>query len=59
MDATFGIDKAWRDDDESVTVHAGCDWLTLAPHEVKGDPGAFVRVPQTSLGAPSVRQALR
>lgn len=41
MDSTFGIKNAWTDDDEAVHVHAGCDWLSLFPKEVKGDPGAF------------------
>jgi hypothetical protein len=30
----FGIDKAWKDDDEAVHVHGGCDWVSLEPHTV-------------------------
>jgi hypothetical protein len=31
----FGIDKAWKDDDEAVHVQGGCDWVSLEPHAVK------------------------
>lgn len=31
----FGIDEAWKDDDEAVRVHGGCDWVSLEPHPVK------------------------
>lgn len=30
----FSIDKAWKEDDESVHVHGGCDWVSLEPHTV-------------------------
>lgn len=31
----FSIDDAWKEDDESVHVHGGCDWVSLEPHTVK------------------------
>lgn len=33
---TFRIDEAFVADDGSINVHAGCDWLTLEPHDVQG-----------------------
>ena len=34
----FEIDKAWKDDDEAVHVHGGCDWVSLEPHTVTTRP---------------------
>lgn len=30
----FGIDGARQDDDGSIHLEAGCDWLSLEPHDV-------------------------
>lgn len=32
-----GIDEANQGEDGGLYLHAGCDWLTLTPMEVKGD----------------------
>lgn len=35
----FVIDEAWQDDEDgSVHVHGGCDWVSLEPHAVVGAP---------------------
>ncbi|OKH91721.1 hypothetical protein AB852_28255 [Streptomyces uncialis] len=30
----FGIDAAEEEEDGSLRLHGGCDWLTLTPHTV-------------------------
>ncbi|GGS96435.1 hypothetical protein [Streptomyces violaceus] len=34
----FDLDAAWQDDDGSVNVHGGCDWVSLEPHTVIAGP---------------------
>jgi hypothetical protein len=41
-----GIDEAVRDEDGTLYLHAGCDWLSLVPREV-------ITVPQLTAGATS------
>lgn len=33
-----GIDKATQDEDGSLYIHSGCDWVTLTPHDVVQRP---------------------
>jgi hypothetical protein len=31
-DIPFDLDNAWQDGDGSVSVHGGCDWVSLKPY---------------------------
>lgn len=33
---TFALDNATELEDGTITVHGGCDWLTLEPHTLQG-----------------------
>jgi hypothetical protein len=35
---TFGIDVAEQTDNGALHLTAGCDWLSLEPHEVRTQP---------------------